>query len=101
MTNVKTVLAIDYIDLDYGFVGGYYSIGFSGPAYGGGNGYMILKLPQNAYPLSPALSVPAGQTGVVDGNPSSTAGYDYLSTKTNGANPYASGVQVFPIQPKK
>ena len=57
-TTVKTVFSIDYIDLDYGFIGGFYSIGLSGPAYGGGNGYMLLRLPKDAYPLSPALSNP-------------------------------------------
>ena len=31
-TSIKTLLTIDYIDLDFGFIGGYYSIGFSGPA---------------------------------------------------------------------
>lgn len=54
-TNIKTVFVIDYIDLDYGFIGGYYSIGLSGPAYGGGTGYMLLRLPKDAYPLSPNL----------------------------------------------
>ncbi len=57
-TSVKTVFIIDYIDLDYGFIGGYYSIGLSGPSYGGGNGYMLLRLPKDAYPLSPALKAP-------------------------------------------
>lgn len=49
-TTIKTLFAIDYIDLDYGFIGGYYSIGFSGPAYGGGSGYMMIRLPKDAYP---------------------------------------------------
>ena len=57
-TNIKTLFAIDYIDLDYGFIGGYYSIGLSGPAYGGGNGYMLLRLPKDAYPLAPELQAP-------------------------------------------
>ncbi|MGN0914139.1 MAG: hypothetical protein ACI4OW_04510 [Alphaproteobacteria bacterium] len=54
-TNVKTLFTIDYIDLDYGYIGGYYSIGLSGPAFGGGSGYMILRFPKDAYPLSPVL----------------------------------------------
>lgn len=57
-TDIKTLFAIDYIDLDYGFIGGFYSIGLSGPAYGGGNGYMILRLPKDAYPLTPELQAP-------------------------------------------
>ena len=54
-STVRTMFAVDYIDLDYGYIGGYYSIGVSGPANGGGAGYMLLRLPTNAYPLSPAL----------------------------------------------
>lgn len=54
-TTIKTLFAIDYIDLDYGYIGGYYSIGLSGPAFGGDSGYMMLRLPQDAYPLSPDL----------------------------------------------
>lgn len=46
-TTVSTMFAIDYIDLDYGYIGGYYSIGLSGPAFGGGSGYMILRLPND------------------------------------------------------
>ena len=54
-TTIKTLFAIDYIDLDYGYIGGYYSIGLSGPAFGGDSGYMMLRLPQDAYPLSADL----------------------------------------------
>lgn len=46
-TTIKTLFAIDYIDIDYGYIGGFYSIGLSGPAYGGGSGYMILRLPKD------------------------------------------------------
>ena len=35
-TMIKTLFVIDYIDLDYGYIGGFYSVGLSGPAYGGG-----------------------------------------------------------------
>ena len=55
-SSIRTMFAIDYIDLDYGYIGGYYSIGVSGPANGGGAGYMLIRLPINAYPLSPALT---------------------------------------------
>jgi len=57
-TTIKTLFAIDYIDLDYGYIGGYYSIGLSGPAYGGDSGYMMLRLPNDAYPLAPTLTAP-------------------------------------------
>jgi hypothetical protein len=54
-TTIKTLFSVDYIDLDYGFIGGYYSIGASGPSYGGGTGYMMIRLPSDAYPLNPTL----------------------------------------------
>jgi len=57
-TEIKTLFAVDYIDLDYGFIGGFYSIGLSGPAFGGGNGYMLIRLPKDAHPLSPELQTP-------------------------------------------
>ena len=96
VTNIKTVFTIDYIDLDYGYIGGYYSIGMSGPAYGGSNDYMILRLPRNAYPLSPALKAPKSKaaenyaTGTI-GNPEKTSG--------NGGG-QTGGVQIFPLAKK-
>ena len=38
---------IDYIDLDYGIIGAYYSTGMSGSATGGSEGYILIKF-QNA-----------------------------------------------------
>ena len=95
-TNVKTIFAIDYIDLDYGYIGGYYSIGLSGPAYGGGNGYMILRLPKNAYPLSPALKAPKRLSQTLQSTGFAPAA---PSQETQTGN-YANGVQVFPIEKK-
>ncbi len=46
-SSIKTLFAIDYIDLDYDYIGGFYSIGVSGPAFGGGAGYMIMRLPED------------------------------------------------------
>lgn len=46
-STIRTMFAIDYIDVDFGYIGGFYSIGVSGPAYGGGSGYMILRLPKD------------------------------------------------------
>ena len=43
MTNVSIMLNIDYIDLDYGIIGGYYSLGLQGPTTGGGTGYILMK----------------------------------------------------------
>ena len=55
-TTIRVMFAIDYIDLDYGYIGGYYSIGLSGPANGGGSGYGMIRLPKDAYPLKPGLN---------------------------------------------
>lgn len=57
-TTVTTVFAVDHLDLDYGTIGGYYSIGLAGPAYGGGSGYMMIRMKNNAYPLKPTLVSP-------------------------------------------
>ena len=46
-STIKTMFAIDYIDLDYDYIGGFYSIGVSGPAFGGDSGYMIMRLPED------------------------------------------------------
>ena len=46
-STIRTMFAIDYIDVDFGYIGGFYSIGVSGPAYGGGNGYLLLRLPKD------------------------------------------------------
>ena len=54
-TIVKVMFDIDYIDLDYGYIGGYYSIGLSGPANGGGSGYGLIRLIKDAHPLNPQL----------------------------------------------
>ena len=56
-TIIRVLFNVDYIDLDYGYIGGYYSIGLSGPATGGGSGYGIIRMQENAYPLNPVLSV--------------------------------------------
>ena len=55
-TTIRVLFTIDYIDLDYGYIGGYYSIGLSGPAYGGGAGYGLIRLPKDVGVLSPVLS---------------------------------------------
>ena len=94
-SNVKTLFAIDYIDLDYGFIGGYYSIGLSGPAYGGGNGYMLIRLPKDAYPLAPELQNPA--------KTKKKSKYEVIPESSITEDPEASSdeifenVQVFPI----
>lgn len=42
-SNVSLLVNIDYIDLDYGILGGYYSLGMQGPTTGGGTGYALFK----------------------------------------------------------
>jgi hypothetical protein len=43
LTNVSLMINLDYIDLDYGIIGGYYSFGLQGPTSGGGTGYALFK----------------------------------------------------------
>lgn len=43
MSNVSLLLNIDYIDLDYGLIGGYYSLGMQGPTMGSRTGYLVFK----------------------------------------------------------
>ena len=99
LTNVKTIFTIDYIDLDYGYIGGFYSIGMSGPAYGGGNDYMILRLPRNAYPLSPALTAPKNSSRVSASL--ATAGNNGLTSSSGGQTAYSNAVQIFPLAKKE
>lgn len=94
-SSIKTVFIIDYIDLDYGYIGGYYSIGISGPAYGGGSGYMLLRLGKNAYPLSPALQAP--KIGSTQANQAVGISRNVNSASSSGPN---TSVQVFPINKK-
>lgn len=55
---LSIVLSIDFLDLDYGIVGGFYSIGLSGSARGGSNGYMLIKFQNNSYPENPRFISP-------------------------------------------
>lgn len=42
-SNVSLLVSLDYIDLDYGILGGYYSLGTQGSTTGGGTGYALFK----------------------------------------------------------
>lgn len=89
MTSVKTLFTIDYVDLDYGYIGGFYSIGLSGPANGGGTGYMLIRLAKDAYPLSPALTAKTKKAAAKG------TGGSILDT---GSAQSEGGVQMFPIK---
>ena len=43
VSNVSLLLNVDYIDLDYGLIGAYYSLGLQGPSTGAANGYLVFK----------------------------------------------------------
>ncbi len=43
VSNVSLLLNVDYIDLDYGLIGAYYSLGLQGPSTGATNGYLVFK----------------------------------------------------------
>lgn len=42
-SSMSILINLDYIDLDYGILGGYYSIGTQGSTTGGGTGYALFK----------------------------------------------------------
>ena len=99
-TTVKTLFLIDYIDMDYGFIGGYYSIGLSGPAYGGGSGYMIMRLAKKALPLKENLPVAPNkkQPTQVEIDAANHLAHPASTTPTPKNT---NGVQIFPINRKK
>ena len=43
MANISLLFNVDYIDLDYGLIGGYYSLGAQGATSGGSSGYLVFK----------------------------------------------------------
>lgn len=43
ISSISLIISLDYIDLDYGIMGGYYSLGMQGPTTGGGTGYALFK----------------------------------------------------------
>ncbi len=96
-SSVKTVFIVDYIDLDYGNIGGYYSIGISGPAYGGGSGYMLLRLGKNALPLAPELRAPERSA---QNSAAKATGIERSINSSKQAKTSSSNVQVFPIGKK-
>ncbi len=96
-TTVKTVFAIDYVDLDYGYIGGFYSIGLSGPAHGGGNGYMLLRLPKNAYPLAPNLKGAQKATTTKTSAAQNAAGFTTNAVPSTSRKSTGTGVQIFPL----
>ncbi|MBQ7633705.1 MAG: hypothetical protein IJS88_06305 [Alphaproteobacteria bacterium] len=85
-TTIQTMFAIDYIDMDYGYIGGFYSIGLSGPAYGGGSGYMMLRLPND-------VTIEAKDFPISEGNTFS----EQATAPTNVSAPEAQTVPTPPI----
>ena len=43
-SHVSTMFNVDYVDLDYGIIGAYYSTGITGDSSGGSSGYVLFKL---------------------------------------------------------
>lgn len=43
MANISLLFNVDYIDLDYGLIGGYYSLGVQGSTIGSATGYLVFK----------------------------------------------------------
>ena len=100
-TTVKTLFLIDYIDMDYGFIGGYLSIGLSGPAYGGGSGYMMIRLAKKALPLKENLPVVTSKKHPTQVEVDAANHMASPANSTTSANTSTNGVQIFPINRKK
>ncbi|MHA1550310.1 MAG: hypothetical protein ACTSXV_02530 [Alphaproteobacteria bacterium] len=49
-TTAFSMYNIDYIDLDYGIIGAFYSIGLSGESAAGGTGYVLMKFKKTGLP---------------------------------------------------
>ncbi len=49
-SSMSIVFTVDYIDLDYGIIGAYYSAGVSGSSFGGGKGYALLRFEKPVNP---------------------------------------------------
>ncbi len=97
-TTVKNMFLVDYIDLDYGFIGGFYSLGLSGPAYGGGSGYMLLRLPDTSFTPKAVLPLPKDE----EPKPNSLKEKikEYLSSPKEQTEPSQGNVQFYPIERK-
>ena len=122
ISTIKTLFAIDYIDIDFGYIGGFYSIGVSGPAYGGASGYMLLRLPEEIT-LNPKDFGGNGQTALPQFQKGQMTATDSKAPNVNTMIKYNhpsaqydkkqatqasstdmqqyKGVQVFPVAPKK
>lgn len=72
---ISTVYSVDYVNLDYGEIGLNYAIGVSGPAYGGGSGYMLMRFPKTSLPTEekkyvlPKPEITQPTTPVLNGQP--------------------------------
>ena len=97
-TTIKNLFLVDYIDLDYGFIGGFYSLGLSGPAYGGGSGYMLLRLPDTSF--TPKAILPLPQEEKPQSNSLKEKIKEYLNGPKDQATPSTNNVKVFPINNK-
>ena len=66
-SNVSLLVSIDYIDLDYGIMGGYYSLGMQGPTTGGGTGYALFKteFTTGGMQFRAAIDDEAGMSGAI------------------------------------
>ena len=65
LTNASFLINLDYIDLDFGIIGGYYSFGLQGPTAGGGTGYALFKTEHTSRSIPNASN--SGRAGIVEG----------------------------------
>ena len=73
-SSLSMLVNLDYIDLDYGILGGYYSIGTQGSTSGGGTGYALFKTEYSTRGMNfsaAARGIGGCETGDCDGMDSS------------------------------
>lgn len=90
---VTLLQAVDHIDLDYGVIGATYSLGVSGPAYGGGTGYMVMRFRNNVHTINPHIP---NEPGLYNPNNLSVP---VLPPENAGASLPAGSAYPMPVQP--
>jgi len=88
-TNISLLMNVDYIDLDYGIIGGYYSLGMQGSATGGGTGYALMRLEYTGSGMTMSAATGGGSSGGRDINTGGGAGMAQSGTQVIQPGEYA------------
>lgn len=75
-TDVNVSFNIDYIDFDYGFLGGWYTVGVGETVQGDASGYVMMRM-TNMAPLEPDVEVLNMAEQIIEVKPEQKWEYDY------------------------